>query len=187
MTQQSPETWLNDYGDLLYRYALLRVRSETNAEDLVQETLLSGIQSWEKFSGKSSVSTWLVGILKHKIIDHFRKHRHEFNSQPSDESAEDILAYQFDKQGHWQVNLVEWQTPDSHINQQEFSAAFNHCISRLPQRMADLLFLRSIENVPMQECRDLLGFESDNQLWVTLSRTRVKLRQCLDSNWFERE
>lgn len=63
MTQHSPETWLNEYGGLLYRYALLRVRSETTAEDLVQETLLAGLQSWSKFTGKSSVSTWLVGIL----------------------------------------------------------------------------------------------------------------------------
>ena len=185
MTQQSPETWLNDYGDLLYRYALLRVRSETTAEDLVQETLLAGFISWDKFTGKSSVSTWLVGILKHKIIDFFRKHRHEVKQVQTDELADDILAYQFDSEGNWQVDLVEWDMPDTQLNQQQFSEIFNHCISRLPQRMADLLFLRSIENVPMAECCDLLGFESDNQLWVTLSRTRVKLRQCLDTHWFE--
>lgn len=185
MTQKSPETWLNDYGDLLYRYALLRVRSETTAEDLVQETLLAGLQSWSKFTEKSSVSTWLVGILKHKIIDYFRKHRHEINQPQTDESADDILAYQFDAEGHWQVDLVEWNMPDTRMDHQQFSKIFNMCISRLPQRMADLLILRAIENVPMAECCDLLGFESDNQLWVTLSRTRVKLRQCLNTHWFE--
>ena len=67
----SPENWLNDYGDILYRYALIRVRSEATAEDLVQETLLAGIQAIDRFSGQSTVRTWLVGILKHKIIDHF--------------------------------------------------------------------------------------------------------------------
>jgi len=186
MTQDSPDTWLNNYGDLLYRYALLRVRSETTAEDLVQETMLSGLQSWSSFSGNSTVSTWLVGILKHKIIDYFRKHRYDLNQPQANETAEDILAYQFDSQGSWQVDLIEWDTPDSQINKQQFSSAFNHCISRLPQRMADLLFLRSIENVPMKECCELLGFESDNQLWVTLSRTRVKLRQCLATHWFDK-
>ncbi|MDC9729496.1 MAG: sigma-70 family RNA polymerase sigma factor [Methyloprofundus sp.] len=185
MTQQSPETWLNDHGDLLYRYALLRVRSETTAEDLVQETLLAGFLSWDKFTEKSSVSTWLVGILKHKIVDHFRKHRHEVKQVQADELADDILAYQFDSEGHWQVDLVEWDTPDTQMDQKQFSKVFKLCISRLPQRMADLLFLRAIENVPMAECCDLLGFESDNQLWVTLSRTRVKLRQCLNTHWFE--
>ncbi|MBW6453028.1 MAG: sigma-70 family RNA polymerase sigma factor, partial [Methyloprofundus sp.] len=73
-TRESPDNWLNDYGDMLYRFALARVRSEATAEDLVQETLLAGLLAFDKFSGNSTVRTWLVGILKHKIIDHFRKY-----------------------------------------------------------------------------------------------------------------
>ena len=64
----SPENWLNDYGDILYRYALVRVRSEATAEDLVQETLLAGLKAVDRFSGKSTARTWLVGILKHKNV-----------------------------------------------------------------------------------------------------------------------
>ena len=107
-----PETWLNDYGDMLYRYALLRVRSEATAEDLVQDTLLAGLQGFQNFTGQSTVRTWLVGILKHKIIDHFRKNRHETSTLSESDRGEDLLAYQFDQQGNWQVLLVEWATPD---------------------------------------------------------------------------
>ena len=183
----SPENWLNDYGDILYRYALIRVRSEATAEDLVQETLLAGLQAVDRFSGQSTVRTWLVGILKHKIIDHFRKNRHEITTLNDDETAEDVLAYQFDQQGNWKINLIEWGTPEKSMDNEQFWHAFNECLSRLPQRMADLLLLRSIDGLATEECCDLLGFETDNQLWVTLSRTRVKLRQCLDTNWFSKE
>lgn len=186
-TESSPEYWLNDYGDILYRFALIRVRSETTAEDLVQETLLAGLQAFAKFSGQSTVRTWLIGILKHKIIDHFRKNRHEITTLNNDEMAEDILAYQFDNQGHWQINLIEWATPVNNIENEQFKDILNQCVARLPQRMADLLLLRTIEGVATQECCELLGFESDNQLWVTLSRTRMKLRQCLDTYWFNKE
>ena len=190
MTQsnnESPENWLNDYGDILYRFALTRVRSEATAEDLVQETLLAGFLAFDKFSGSSTVRTWLVGILKHKIIDHYRKHSRERTLLNDDESANDVLAYQFDQQGNWQVDLVEWGTPDKSMDDEQFWLAFNDCLTRLPQRMADLLLLRTVDGLAAEECCALLGFESDNQLWVTLSRTRVKLRQCLETNWFCKE
>lgn len=190
MTQQinaSPDNWLHEYGDILYRYALVRVRSEPTAEDLVQETLLSGLQAFKNFSGKSTVRTWLIGILKHKIIDHYRKNRREITRLNDDETAEDVLAYQFDSQGSWQINLVDWATPDQNMHNEQFWEVFNHCISRLPKRMADLLFLRTVDGHSTEECCDLLGFTSANQLWVSLSRTRVKLRQCLDTHWFNIE
>jgi len=181
MTTDSPETWLQDYGDLLYRYALLRVHCKETAEDLVQETLLAGLKSWQSFQQQSKVSTWLVGILKYKIADHFRKQPAHFIADDLNESVEQLLAYQFDQQGHWQVDLVEWKTADTNLQSQELSTALKQCLSRLPQRMADLLLLRAVNEISTEECRVLLGFDTDNQLWVALSRTRVKLRQCLAS------
>jgi RNA polymerase sigma-70 factor (ECF subfamily) len=68
-----PSDWLDLHGDYLYRYAMLRVRDASAAEDAVQETLLAALQSYNNYEGRGSERTWLVGILKHKIIDHFRK------------------------------------------------------------------------------------------------------------------
>ncbi len=185
ITQNNPENWLNNYGDMLYRFALIRVRSEATAEDLVQETLLAGIQSFDKFSGQSSVSTWLTGILKHKIIDHFRKNRYDMQSLDDFDLGEDLLNSQFDHQGKWQVDLVEWATPDRSLNEQQFWQVFQQCLDRLPKKMADLLLLRTMGNVSSEDCCQVLGYETTNQLWVTLSRTRMKLRQCLDVKWFK--
>lgn len=182
-----PESWLNDYGDMLYRYAFLRVRSEATAEDLVQDTLLAGLQGFKNFSGQSSVKTWLVGILKHKIIDHFRKNRHQITTLGESEMGDDLLAYQFDENGHWQISLVEWATPDKSLDKEQFWQAFNDCLSRLPKNMADLFVLRTMEDLSSEECCKVLGLNSTNQMWVNLSRIRMKLRQCLDTHWFLKE
>lgn len=185
ITQDSPESWLNSYGDMLYRFALVRVRSEATAEDLVQETLLAGIQSLDNFSGQSSVKTWLTGILKHKIIDHFRKNRYDIQSLNDVNLGEELLKHQFDDQGNWRSDLVEWATPDRSLNDQQFWKVFQQCLDRLPKKMADLLLLRTLGDVSSEDCCQVLGFTTTNQLWVTLSRIRMKLRQCLEVNWFE--
>ena len=64
-----PSTWLERYGDILFRYAVARVRDEAVAEDLVQETLLAAIGAAETFKGRSTERTWLIGILRHKVLD----------------------------------------------------------------------------------------------------------------------
>ena len=146
-----PETWLNDYGDMLYRYALLRVRSEATAEDLVQDTLLAGLQGFKNFTGQSTVRTWLIGILKHKIIDYFRKNRHETSTLSETDMGDDLLAHQFDEEGNWQVSLVEWATPDKSLDNEQFWQVFNDCLARLPKKMADLFVLRTLENLSSEE------------------------------------
>jgi RNA polymerase sigma-70 factor (ECF subfamily) len=181
----NPNTWLDDHGDALFRYAMIRVRSEATAEDLVQETLLAAWQSFAQFSGQSTVKTWLIGILKHKIIDHFRKHRHETVSLDDFATDEALLAHQFDEDGHWRINLINWGTPDQAMDNEQFWQVFYRCLARLPQNMADLLVLRTVDGLSSEACCKLLAMETTNQLCVALSRTRMKLRQCLELNWFE--
>src|SRR5438094_6238529 len=73
ITGNDPERWVDEHGDVLYRFALIRVRKPEVAEDLVQETLLAAVRGYEKFGGRSLERTWLCGILKNKIVDYFRK------------------------------------------------------------------------------------------------------------------
>src|SRR5215510_12490677 len=89
-----PTIWLERHGDYLYRYAMLRLRDSSAAEDVVQETLLAALKSAARFAGASSERTWLVGILKHKISDWFRRQRETTDSINSDEEF-------FDKDGFW--------------------------------------------------------------------------------------
>ena len=68
-----PVQWLDKYGDYLYRYALMRVRDSAIAEDILQETLLAALGASQNHAGLSSERTWLVGIMKHKVVDYFRR------------------------------------------------------------------------------------------------------------------
>ncbi len=68
-----PETWVDRYGDYLFKLALFRLRDATKAEDAVQETFLAALKGGKGFCGESSEKAWLAGILKHKIYDYFRR------------------------------------------------------------------------------------------------------------------
>src|SRR5438445_8050605 len=65
--------WLLAHADYLFNLAVGQVRDASVAEDLLQETYLAALKSRDRFSGRSSDRTWLVGILRHKIYDHLRK------------------------------------------------------------------------------------------------------------------
>src|SRR5262245_48628437 len=86
-----PTYWLEHHGDYLYRYALTRVRERSVAEDLLQETLLAAMGGFQEHEGRSSERTWLVGIMRHKIVDHFRRLARTAEFQlSSDEGFDDV-------------------------------------------------------------------------------------------------
>ena len=178
----APEQWLQLYGDILYRYGLARVRSPEVAEDLVQETLLAGLKAKENYEGKASVQTWLIGILKYKMIDYFRKNSREQTEQYDEGLVNNDSDY-FDEKGHWSVNFSSWPTPDKSMEQQQFMDVLQGCLNRLPPKMAQLFLLRELEGLKNEEICELMAISSVNNLWVILSRTRVQLRHCLDIQW----
>lgn len=185
-TSTDPTSWVTQYGDALYRYALMRVREPALAEDLVQETLLAALKASKRFAGQSSEKTWLIGILKHKMVDHFRKHKYETQIENID-LARDTQEDKFDHRGHWNVALKEWANPDSDLEKKEFWQVFQRCIQNLPDHLADLFVLREINGLPSKEVCKVLDISTTNNMWVMLSRSRMRLRQCLEANWFGNE
>ena len=83
-----PETWVDQYGDYLYRFALSRIKDQAVAEDLVQETFLAALHGRKSFKGHSAVKTWLSAILKHKIVDYVRKKSRERTISETDTITE---------------------------------------------------------------------------------------------------
>lgn len=184
-TVSSAEDWVEQHGDFLYRYALIRVRKPDVAEDLVQETLLAGIQSSASYSGKSSEGAWLTGILRHKIMDHFRRLNRD---RPADTSQHlpDELKSEFDEYGHWskkEGGPSEWG-PDAAMlmERKEFMVAFKKCLEKLPTRSADAFVLREMEGVESEAIQEVLGVSASN-FWVLLHRARMQLRRCIEVNW----
>lgn len=183
-----PSTWVDEHGDVLYRFALLRVKDPHVAEDLVQETLISALQGLARFKGASSIRTWLVGILKHKIIDHFRKSSKEISSSDltpltneSEEEAIDRLGGEADPHGA----VKPWrETPDNLLDNKEFMRAFRQCLAGLPDAFRSAFSLRELDGLKTDEICKILDITPTN-LWVILHRARNRLRSCLNANWFE--
>lgn len=180
-----PSEWVDRYGDYLFRYAMLRLRDRTRAEDLVQETFLAALKGRHSYSGKSSEGTWLVGILKHKILDHFRRQSREV-SLPGGELQNPPGDDMFNAVGHWASGPAEWGgNPADLFRQKEFLEQLTKCLSGLSPAHANVFTLREIEGASTEEiCKELNVTETN--LWVILHRARSQLRKCLETRWFQR-
>ncbi len=181
-----PEQWLDLHGDLLFRYALSRVRTRELAEELVQETFAAALQGRKQFSGRSSEQTWMVGILRRKIVDHIRRSaRNTATDEP--DVAEHLLSESFDSRGHWKSRLPNWPAdPAGTLEQREFWDVFDDCVSRLPTSLTGTFCLHELEQLSRDEVCKVLGISASN-LWTQLHRARMLLRRCLELNWFTRE
>jgi RNA polymerase sigma-70 factor (ECF subfamily) len=183
--KRDPSDWVDRYGDYLFRYAMLRVRDRSAAEDLVQETFLAALKSRESFSGGSSEATWLVGILKHKVADHFR---HQAREAPANDGdlREPFDPSPFDRSGHWASGPADWGgNPADLHRQREFLRQLTKCLSGLSPRQANAFTLREIEGADTREICKVLNVTETN-LWVILHRARTLLRRCLETRWFAR-
>lgn len=184
-----PTSWVDDHGDCLFRYALVRLRDESAAEDIVQETLLSAIQSMSTYRGKSAERTWLIGILKHKLIDHFRKSSREISFDPSetDLSEFDPLFERTDEfKDHWHDTLSPriWkQSPEDALQQDEFFRVLQSCLGKLPDRVANCFAMREMNGLESDMICEILGLSANN-FWVMMHRARMSLRRCIEINWF---
>jgi RNA polymerase sigma-70 factor (ECF subfamily) len=177
----SPVNWVEDYGDYLYRFALVRLGTAEAAEDLVQETFLAALRSRENFQGASSERTWLVSILKHKMLDYLRrKHREQPLTDLGEDEFENSL---FDQKGHWKKRPRNWNDPGASLENAEFWEVFSRCLSKLPGRLAETFTLRELDGLPGREVCEALQLTSTN-LAVMLHRARLRLWRCLGTNWF---
>jgi RNA polymerase sigma-70 factor (ECF subfamily) len=184
-----PTGWLDRHGDYLYRYALVRVRDMATAEDLLQDTLLAAIGSYQTHEGRSSERTWLVGIMRHKVVDYFRRLARTPEFQMSDEEGRDDLDW-FESVGPWRGHWREDQAPTSWsvdavglLESGDFWNTVDRCLARLSPQMAIAFTLREIDGLSSEEICEILNITPSN-LWVTLHRARAKLRHFLEAEWF---
>lgn len=182
-----PNTWVDAYGDRLFRYALSRVRSEASAEDLIQDTLLTAFKSRDSFKGNSSELTWFTGILRNKIFEYYRRQAKEVPLLPSDEETDPESEF-FDGR-HWLSASAprDWGgEPARKAESVEFARALRSCLDALTQNVARAFILRDMEGLAPQEAADALGIPPTH-LAVLLYRARMRLRRCLERSHFAPE
>lgn len=171
------ETWLADHGDALLAYAVQRTPSAPVAEDLVQETLLSGLKGAGDFRGEAAVRTWLIGILRRKIADFYRRQSRENETLDAD------APWPFDADHRWRTRPADWGGDPAQIAESaEFQAALASCLEKLGPTLRPAFQMRVLDEANTEEICSELGITPTN-LSVRLARARVLLRDCLERNW----
>lgn len=183
-----PDTLVDQYADCLFRYALLHVRDRSLAEDMVQETFLAALESHGGFAGQSSLKTWLMGILKHKIIDHFRKTWRQAQLPTLDMEANGRrVADMNDAPLPFDDRFVSiaWQTdPQAKIEQKAFWRLLAKSLAGLNSRTATAFALREIEQLSTRDVCERMHI-SESNLWVMLHRARRHLKECFELDWIK--
>lgn len=175
--------WLDDHGDVLFNFALRKVHNIHVAEDLVQETLLAAMRARQSFAGRSSVRSWLTGILKHKIVDHLRSSKRQ--QRLSEEALEQWANCQFSAAGKWISKPQRWRSSPCQIENAELSAALDECLQRLPARSADVLLMAELQHKSTEALSTMFNASATN-IGVILHRARLAMRHCLETKWFGR-
>ncbi len=174
-----PADWVDDHADALYRFALRKVRDRHVIEDLLQETYLAAYKSKHTFRGDSGVRTWLIAILRLKIIDYYRARARDARRE---ESLKKEAASGFREEA-----LSAWNcAPEDTFENEEFWQAFHGCVEKLPVTLARAFLMREVDGCEVAEVCDLLGISSSN-LAVRIYRARVAMRDCLDVHWFAKD
>jgi len=182
-----PEEWVQRYGDCLFRHAQARVGQREVAEDLVQDVFVAAWKSREQFAGRASEKTWLLGILRNKIVDYYRKRRIELDLDELHEFEEKQFESAWNGV-HWHKAAApkSWPNPRQSLERLEFWKVLHECTSKLPPTTARVFLLRELDDMASNEiCRELNIKPS--HLFVLTHRARLALRRCLELNWFRNE
>ena len=171
--------------DYLLKFARLQLRNDAWAEDAVSETVLAALAKPQAFGNRSQLKTWLVGILKHKVVDALRHHHREISGLESteDDNTDPLEALAFKTNGHFAEQPADWGNPEQQASSQQFFAILEACASKLPATQGRLFLMREWLELSSEEiCKELQL--TPTNLYVQLHRARLRLRECLELHWF---
>lgn len=180
--QIDPNKWISLYSDYLFNFTISRVNDREIAKDLVQDTFFAGLKSMKNFKGEASERTWLISILKRKIIDHYRK----TNSKKG--KAEVRMNYNSDteSEGDWLEERVADpfdKTAEDKLENIELGNAIHNCLAKLPEKQATVFKMKTIQGFETEAICNELNITASN-LWVIIHRARTAMALCMKKNWF---
>ena len=178
-----PETWVDRYADYLFNYAVVRVSDTELAKDLVQETFIAGLQSAANFKGNAAERTWLIAILKRKVIDYYRKS----NTAKGKAEVKINFSPHSDQENDWLESMAadpESVRENDVMENEELGLAIQRCISELPDKQAMVFEMKTIRGMSTEDICKELKIKPSN-LWVIVHRARTALMGCLNQTWFK--
>ena len=184
-TSASVQSQLAEHRSYLLRFARLQMRNDAWAEDAVSETLLAALSKPQSFGNKSQLKTWLVGILKHKVLDAFRHNAREvsLDAAPDSDGHEELDSLMFKSDGHFAQAPADWGNPEQELSSRQFFVVLEACTEKMPAALGRVFLMREWLELSSEEICKELNLTSTN-LYVQLHRARLRLRECLELNWF---
>ena len=178
--QLDPNVWVDRYSDYLFNFTIVRVNDSEIAKDLISETFLAGLKSKDNFKGEASERTWLISILKRKIIDHYRR----INSNKG--KAEVRISYNDEEsEGDWLEERVSDpfdKTAEDTMENEELGIAIYECLDSLNEKQATIFKMKTIDGFDTEAICNEFNITASN-LWVIIHRARKAMADCLEKNW----
>lgn len=190
----SPPDWLGDPRQIedlrlqMLRFAQLQLADAHLAEDAVQEALLGAMAHAERFAARAAFKTWVFAILKNKLVDLLRQRNRLVSASElaGDDASDDALIESlFDQGGFWQAPARPqgWAQPEADLADAQMWRVFEACLEHLPAAQARAFMMREFIGFESAEICAQLELSVSN-LNVMLHRARLRLRACLQLNWF---
>lgn len=176
------ERWVKEYSTDLLRFARNRVKDSDAAEELVQLALVSAWETMHRFAGESSPRTWLFAILKHKLMDHYRKSYREgvkVSGEVADADEPDAML--FDPNGHWLAQHAPALDPAlfGDDDPERMHRALQHCLDALPERWRGAIEMKYLQEKEAAAIQQELGLSEANY-WQQVHRAKLRLRACIE-------
>ena len=180
--------FLEDLRRQMVKFATLQLADAHAAEDAVQEALIGAMKNVFSFGGRSALKTWVFAILRNKIADILRQRQRMVPVSSlfdDDEDGDKSIDALFDAKGFWHASErpAAWSNPEQSMNDTHFWRVFEACLEHLPPKQARVFMMREFIELESEEICESLQLSVSN-LHVILHRARVKLRECLENNWF---
>ncbi|PZD76499.1 sigma-70 family RNA polymerase sigma factor [Mesonia sp. K7] len=179
----NPDLWIERYSDFLFNYTIVRVNDRDIAKDLISETFLAALKAKKNFKGEASERTWLISILKRKIIDYYRK----INSKKGQAEIKLDLK-NTDEEGEWLEKKVaddDTKNAEDLLINNELQSAIFECLDQLQlsnEQQATAFRMKTIENKDTETICKEMDITPSN-LWVLIHRARKKMANCLENKW----
>lgn len=174
------------FRPLLLRLAMFQLRDAALAEDVAQEALAAAIEKQASFEGRSSLRTWVISILRFKILDAMRNRRRlDLSVEPAaltKELDDSVVTGCFDGAGRWKTQHREWSDPSAQLHQDDFLRVLESCMTHLPPNMSRAFMMREWLELTTGEICARMDVSPGN-LRVLLYRSRMQLRTCVDRKW----
>ena len=184
MTPHDIDTLSRALRSPMLRFAQRLLQPRDQAEDVVQDTLLTLLESADALARARDPRRYVFGVLRHKVADALRRrYRRPEHSAEQVEALDDLL---FDAQGAWREGSapVSWNTPETRLQSDQFFAVVDLCVNHLPEKIGQVFSLRMFLEFEAEEICSVLKV-SKTDYWQCLSRARKQLQLCLDQRWFQ--